>query len=41
MRPGYDLLCNRLSLSEMDYRRIRSLAIRNYQILSRLAAPPR
>ena len=36
-----DLLRNRLSLSEMDYRRIRSLAIRNYQILSRLAAPPR
>ncbi len=36
-----DLLRNRLAISEMDYQRIRALAIRNYQILSRLAAPPR
>jgi four helix bundle protein len=36
-----DLLRNRQAISEADYTRIRAMAIRNYQILSRLAAPPR
>ena len=35
------LLLNRNAISEAEYQQIRALAIRIYQMLSRLAAPPR
>ena len=36
-----ELLRNRFAISEPDYERIRVLAVRVYQMVSRLAAPPR
>ena len=36
-----DLLRNRRIISPLDYQEIRALAIRLYQILSRLTGPPR